>query len=401
MVGGTFRRRGDTVLVQKRSWEMLRIFCDQLADPILGMGETPSDETLEYALPEGTRVVTVPHEMGGGKVVKSFLNRGLSWELRDMVDSCGAVYLRLPFWPCWDVFRYARSRGIKVLASYHGDWVDCYRNREVNVGKRLLLAAYSHYIDHILKTIARGSETLFCVGNRLHEKYGALARESVVFANFLHTRVDIHRPPPRSLTPPFRLLYVGHLEERKGVGYLIECVRLLVQSGLDVHLRIVGSGPDRERLMAAAHDKGVSARIHFVDYVQFGPGVFEEFRAADVFLLPAVSGEGTPKVLMEAMSQGVPTVTTDVGSAADLVENGHLGLVVPRRNASRLADAAKTLLLDTTLRNRLIALGLEKATQCTKEEQMHIVGDALSRTIPTMMGTPPYLRNWGKRSIGQ
>jgi glycosyltransferase involved in cell wall biosynthesis len=375
---------------------MLRIFCDQLKDPILGMGETPLDETLEYELPKETRVVRVPREAGGGKVVKSFLGLGLPCELREVIDSCAAVCLRLPFWPCWDIFRYVRSRQIKVLASFHGDWVDYYRNREGSAGRRWLSAVYSLYVDRVLKAIACGSETLFCVGRRLHEKYGPLAKESVVFANFLHTQADIHRPPPRDLTPPYRLLYVGNLEERKGLRYLIECVKRLVQSGLDVTLRIVGSGPDQERLVALAHAEGVSPRVHFVNYVQFGSRIFEEFRSADVFLLPAVSAEGTPKVVMEAMSQAVPVVATDVGSVADLLEDGRLGLIVPPRRAECLAEAARTLICEPIVRNHFIALGLEKASRCTKEVQMRIVGDALSRLVPEIVGIPPYLKNLGE-----
>ncbi len=56
--------------------------------------------------------------------------------------------------------------------------------------------------------------------------------------------------------PPVRLLAAGRLAPEKGFDVLIEAVRIAVASGLDLHLEVVGSGPERARLVAAASELG-------------------------------------------------------------------------------------------------------------------------------------------------
>ena len=176
VIGGSCRSIDGKILVQKRSWEMLRLFTDHMAYPIFGMVENPGDETLEYVLPRRINVVSLPCVQGGGKFYNTFLNRGLTNETREVIDNCYAVYLRQPSWICWDVFKYALAQKKKIIASYHGDWVDNYRKIEASLIKHYLLVGFSVYIDHILKTIARHSEELFCVGRSLAYIYGDLAK---------------------------------------------------------------------------------------------------------------------------------------------------------------------------------------------------------------------------------
>ena len=64
----------------------------------------------------------------------------------------------------------------KIIASYYGDWLDAYRKKDVGLVKHYLLVGFSICVDHILKTIARHSEVLFCVGRSLAYIYGDLAK---------------------------------------------------------------------------------------------------------------------------------------------------------------------------------------------------------------------------------
>jgi hypothetical protein len=139
VVGGAFRREGGKILVQKRSWEMLRLFTDHMSNPIFGMAEQPGNSTFGHELLENLEIIRIP---SGTKVVDTWLNRRLTDELRSIIDNCYAVYLRLPLWSCWDVFMYARSKRKKIITSYHGDWTETYRKRQVNLPKRCILLRY-------------------------------------------------------------------------------------------------------------------------------------------------------------------------------------------------------------------------------------------------------------------
>jgi glycosyltransferase involved in cell wall biosynthesis len=106
----------------------------------------------------------------------------------------------------------------------------------------------------------------------------------------------------------------------------------------------------RERAVS----RGVAASVVF-------PGSFKEpwdlLRAADVFVL-ASDIEGLPLVVLEAMSQGVPVVATDVGGMPEAVIDGETGLLIPPRDPAALTAAITRILgdADLTLRMRQAAL---------------------------------------------
>jgi len=392
VISGTFRSKGGKILVQKRSWEMLRLFTDHIAYPIFGMHETPQDDTLEYALPQNTDVVPLPVVWRVGKVFNTLLNRGLTKETQAVIDDCYAVYLRQPLWICYDIFKYALKRKKKIIASYHGDWVDSYRQRETTLVKHYFLTAFSFYINHILKTIARHSEVLFCVGESLAEKYGHLAPEKVVFANFLHSADDIAVPRRLCSQPPYKVLFVGGLEERKGIKYLIKAMAVLQRKGLGVHLTIVGAGSLKDKLILLADSEGIIQNVKFREYIQYGKELMEIYRCADIFVLPSISAEGVPKVLMEAMSQGIPVISTDIGSSRYLLEDGKYGITIQPKDSAAIASAVKRLIEDEKLRTKFVNNGLELARLSTREKQKKIIRSGLMDSIPEIVGTPQYLK---------
>ena len=126
-------------------------------------------------------------------------------------------------------------------------------------------------------------------------------------------RRDIARHPEIRTEPPYTVLFVGRFEEYKGIEYLIRAVSTLRAEGLDLKLTLVGSGPLENRLRSLAHSVCMERHIRFPGYVQEEGDLREFYRTADVFVLPSIASEGTPKVVMEAVSQGIPVVATDVG----------------------------------------------------------------------------------------
>ena len=84
------------------------------------------------------------------------------------------------------------------------------------------------------------------------------------------------------------------------------------------------------------------------------------FAQADIACLPSYS-EGMPKVLIEAAACGVPLVATDIPGCRDVARNGENGLLVPVKDAARLADAIGRLLRDRELRERMGRRGRELA----------------------------------------
>lgn len=151
------------------------------------------------------------------------------------------------------------------------------------------------------------------------------------------------RPEPEASAPAGSLLVcVGRLCEQKGQHLLIEALALLAHRGVDVRLRLVGDGPMRAELEAAAADRGVDDRVEFT-----GNASAEAVRAhlleARAMVLPSFA-EGLPVVLMEAMALRRPVITTFIAGIPELVDSD-CGWVVPAGDVEGLARAMAEALL--------------------------------------------------------
>lgn len=147
------------------------------------------------------------------------------------------------------------------------------------------------------------------------------------------------RPAPRAAGAAKRVLYVGRLSEEKNLDTLIAAAGKLV-GRFDVRVALVGDGPVRERLRAAAGRLRLPLEtLPFVDHRRL-PGVFAE---ADAFVLPSFT-EGHPKVLLEAMSSGLPCIASDVGGNRAILADGETGLLFDPRDPGALAERLERVL---------------------------------------------------------
>jgi phosphatidyl-myo-inositol alpha-mannosyltransferase len=129
--------------------------------------------------------------------------------------------------------------------------------------------------------------------------------------------------------PNKTILYVGRLEGRKGVRYLIEAFALLQERRPDVRLELIGNGPQRSRLETLVDDLG-ARNVSFLGYRDNDEKI-KKFGTVDLFCAPSIYGEGFGMVLLEAMATGVPMVAGDnPGYSSVLTGLGAMSLVNPR-----------------------------------------------------------------------
>lgn len=147
------------------------------------------------------------------------------------------------------------------------------------------------------------------------------------------------------------LLFTGVLRYYKGLSYLLEAMPSVRGT-----LLVVGEGPMGDEWRAQAEALGLGARVVFVGAAS-DDDLPAYYRAADLFVLPASErSEAYGLVLVEALTSGLPAVTTELGSGTSYVNrHGETGLVVPPRDAPALARAINALLGDDALRERMAA----------------------------------------------
>jgi len=155
---------------------------------------------------------------------------------------------------------------------------------------------------------------------------------------------------------PKIILSVSRLVERKGIIYLIDALKHLPE-GLDVHLAIIGDGPERERLKERAISQGLGRRVSMPGWVSESE-LADAYRNASVFVLPAIidskgDTEGLGVVLLEAMNYKVPVIGSELGGITDIIINEKTGLLVPEKDPIALAGAIRIILTDEPLNERL------------------------------------------------
>ncbi len=144
--------------------------------------------------------------------------------------------------------------------------------------------------------------------------------------------VDLERfappVPNASTSAPLRLLFVGTINQRKGIKYLLEALRLLGPA--PVELTVCGRVVDDLSLF-----RPFGAQVRVRPSVSL-PELREAYRQADLFVLPSVA-EGFAQVLLEALASGLPVLSTTHTAAPDLVIEGREGFVVEPRRADLVA----------------------------------------------------------------
>ncbi len=152
---------------------------------------------------------------------------------------------------------------------------------------------------------------------------------------------------PRTL----ELVCTGRLVPAKGHRTLLEAVRQLRDRGVFLKVTLIGSGSELTRLQNFTVAYGLDHAVRFTSALSHAE-TLAHLRKADIFALASFA-EGIPVALMEAMSLGLPCVSTSIAGIPELIRAGVDGLLVPPANPQALAEAIESLVLDSTLRKKL------------------------------------------------
>ncbi|MGY0392945.1 glycosyltransferase family 4 protein [Bizionia sp. KMM 8389] len=134
---------------------------------------------------------------------------------------------------------------------------------------------------------------------------------------------------------PLRLVSVARLHWKKGLEYTLEALAILQQQGIAFEYTIIGSGSERERLVFAAHQLGISASVIFAG--KMAPeAVKATLSQSDVYVQYSIQ-EGFCNAVLEAQAMGLLCVVSDAEGLAENVLDGKTGWVVSKRQPAVLA----------------------------------------------------------------
>lgn len=181
------------------------------------------------------------------------------------------------------------------------------------------------------------------------------------------------------------IVFVGRLERRKGLKYLLKAYQKVKQEIPDSRLIVVGPGDRARRKYEQWTKRKALADVVFVGYIPYAE-LPSYYQTAKVFCSPAIGRESFGIVLLEAMILGKPIVATNIEGYAGVVTHGKEGLLVPPKNSEALAQALISLLKDEKLREQLGAAGRVTAQEYRWERVAQKVVDYYARVLSESSG---------------
>jgi phosphatidylinositol alpha-mannosyltransferase len=295
----------------------------------------------------GEHVIGLP---ASGSVSNVCLSFHVSSRVRALLarERFDVVHVHEPFMPLLP-FEFIRYADATLVATLHAA-------REG--GSRLY--AYSRFIiqpwwDRIDGRIAHSRSALRLVGKYLAGRYRIIP--SGVDYPFFAAEVP---PIPRYKDHRRNILFLGRLEKRKGLPYLLEAFALLKEDMPDIRLIVVGSdGGLRPACERFIRQRGLTDVV-FTGYVP-DEDLPRYYKTADVYCAPNTGAESLGIVLLEAMAAGTPIVASRIEGFADVLSHGREGLLARPRNAEALAAALRRALSDAGMREEMGKQGSKTA----------------------------------------
>jgi len=165
---------------------------------------------------------------------------------------------------------------------------------------------------------------------------------------------------PRIISDKIKLLTVGRLVDKKGIGYSINAIKHIIHNRKDINIEynVIGDGPNKKRYLEIIEKENLKDKINLL-----GSKTHDEVKNfmydSHIYIQPSITAlngdkEGTPVSLMEAMSSGMPVISTFHSGIPELVENGVSGYLVEEKNHEMLMDKILYLINNKNLWPELI-----------------------------------------------
>jgi glycosyltransferase involved in cell wall biosynthesis len=251
-----------------------------------------------------------------------------------------------------------RRRVPKIVVQFHG-------------GRSDLLVAQGHLIfkaaSAALFGLCDGVLVLSSEEARESQQFWRRGRFRVVANPYVSSEEDhafIHDTNRTGDRKP-SLLFVGRLIREKGIFEILTAFAA-VSEHRECTLVIVGDGPDAAELARRVADLRLDEKITLTGFLS-GGALRDAYRAADVFVLPSYHPEGFPTVITEAMTAGLPIVTTKIRGMADRLDQEKNALFVEPHDPSGLTAALERILADDELRRRMSMANRTEVAQFAPE----------------------------------
>jgi len=163
------------------------------------------------------------------------------------------------------------------------------------------------------------------------------------------------------------IISIGRFENQKDFKTLIRAFNIVRQKIRSVQLLLIGDGADRQKLERLVQYHGIQDSVIFLGWQE---NIYSYLNYSNIFILSSFY-EGLPYVLLEAISQGLPVISTDAPfGPREILDNGKYGILVPMKDEKAMAEAMYTLLTDKKKYNYYSKKSLERVKFFTLDKML-------------------------------
>ena len=243
----------------------------------------------------------------------------------------------------------------------------------------------------VVRSCLRNPERVIVLGESLRDVFTGLVedRDVVVVPNGVPEVPPISDQPhgPRAT----RIVFLSNLSLGKGYQDVLGAARAVVNRHPDAYFTLAGEWArprDATRVRNWLKQEGIADRVSIRRPV-VGLRKEELLRSADIFVFPPRQLEGQPVVLLEAMSHGLPVITTARGGIRDTVRAGKTAIIVPPGDPEALAEAIDLLITNPDLKHAMGRAGRALYEECFTQSKFQ-----------TALGEAVAPRAWARKGAG-
>lgn len=276
-----------------------------------------------------------------------FLSKTAKKEIRDFapeVIHCHTVGMTVAY-----ANKYAKKHGVPLVYTVHTKFRYCYK-------KALKIGLFTEILLRFVMRRPKKADHLCSVGNCMKSElksYGLTSPVTVV-RNGCNFKKETPKPKDRSLGK-INLIFVGLMVDFKRVPFILETAKRLKEKGVEVNLKLVGSGADLEKYKRQVKKLGIEKEAIFTGRISNPEILKQEYQNSDLLIFPSVFDTCALTVL-EAGSLGVPSVVVKDSGASEALTDGVTGFVC-EDDINAFVDKIYSLAFDKEL--------LEKVSQNT------------------------------------
>lgn len=232
--------------------------------------------------------------------------------IKYIAEKTDLFYCRVPDPFCWMPRLIFRK---KAIMHFVGDTIDATMHNEKWSWLKKIIMIAGYYPDYLLTVLAAKSSIVYTNGFHIanHLKRYSVKANPVVSSTISEKIFDDNLPNLEIQGSSVRIIYVGYIRFAKGMNCLMHLCKKMQDSEFDFIFDIIGSGEMFDELKEFVKYNKLENRVFLHGHVSDKTNLLKMIRKSNLFFFPSLS-EGSPRVVIEAMSQGIPVVSTPVGS---------------------------------------------------------------------------------------